>query len=505
MNKIQLLTVENLITRKKNGVQQELSFFIRVENIGYNKQVEVVWAGEDGIWHSLAAHYHSKLGTDNEYWQAQATFHLTAEQSLPGNIGFGLRYQASGEEYWDNNGGLNYSSQADSGIQSTPGSPVLNIGFQPTLNDKQKFIPITVAVDKSLAAEKVTVHWTTDNWQSTHKTRCYFKRKYWDKEFSSNARNPNQYGVQVWKGWLKIGNAFRVQYSIACEGKGQTVWDNNYGNNYSASHDALKVMILNLHCYQEDNQDYKLSQIAKAINELNADMVCFQEVAEYWNDGRGDWNSNSAKIINDRLNTPYHIYTDWAHLGFDKYREGVAILSRYPLLKQESGYVSNSDDPFSIHSRKVVMTQVQVPYLGLVNVFSAHLSWWEDGFQEQFKRLHDWANARHDRHVKATLLCGDFNVTAGSSGYYQVVNNHDYDDQYLAANTAGLPEKNFRVNDPYWQHQLMNDYRIDYIFTNKISELRAVSARVLFTEHDYGSVSDHCGYFMVFEPKPVPG
>ena len=128
----------------------------------------------------------------------------------------------------------------------------------------------------------------------------------------------------------------------------------------------------------------------------------------------GTWNTNSAKIINDRLDQPFHLYTDWSHLGFDKYREGVAILSRFPMLKQESKYVSDSHDVYSIHSRKVVMAQVHVPYMGLINVFSAHLSWWEDGFAEQFKRLRDWAADNQTDDVKATLLCGDFNITAGS-------------------------------------------------------------------------------------------
>ena len=217
------------------------------------------------------------------------------------------------------------------------------------------------------------------------------KETIWNEEARSNARNPNQYGSQIWKGLLKINDAFRLQYSISCEGRDQVLWDNNYGKNYSLSHEPLNVMILNLHCYQEDNQDYKFSQIAKAINDLDVDIVCFQEVAELWNDGQGDWNTNSAKIINDRLNQPYHLYTDWSHLGFDKYREGVAILSRYPMLKQESKYVSNSHSAFSIHSRKVVMAQVHVPYMGLINFFSAHLSWWDDGFPEQFKRLSKWA------------------------------------------------------------------------------------------------------------------
>lgn len=501
MDKIQLLYVENVITRKKTGVQQTLVFFMKVESSSYDKRIDVLWAGEDGDWQTLPASYHSKLEHDQEYWQARTSFQLSPAKSLPGNIRFGLRCRTSAGECWDNKQGLNYSSQADSGIKVICAVPVLNTGFANKLEDGQKNIPITVAVDKFIDADQVTVHWTTDNWRHSHKTACHFKRTYWDKESLSNARNPNQYGVAVWKGWLRIGQAFRLQYSISLERHGQIFWDNNHGKNYSLSREPLKVLILNLHCYQEDNQNYKFSQIAKAINELNADVVCLQEVAELWNDGAGDWASNSARIINDRLPTPYHIHTDWSHLGFDKYREGVAILSKYPFVKQDARYVSDSHDAYSIHSRKVVMAQIKAPYMGRVNVFSAHLSWWEDGFAGQFKRLCEWAEKQQSAHVGATLLCGDFNIAAGSEGYHLVVDGHQYDDQYLAANSEGVFEKIFRVNDPHWQDYPSDDYRIDYIFLNKTSDLHVTSARVLFTDQDYGRVSDHCGYFMTFEPK----
>jgi maltose 6'-phosphate phosphatase len=149
----------------------------------------------------------------------------------------------------------------------------------------------------------------------------------------------------------------------------------------------------------------------------------------------------------------------------------------------------------------VVMAQVHVPYLGAINVFSAHLSWWEDGFQQQFQRLCDWAACQARNGAQTTLLCGDFNVAAGSMGYQQVVNHGQYEDQFLAVNRQGLFQKIFRVNDPHWSNHLADDYRIDYIFMNKGSGLRAVSAKVLFTEQDYGPVSDHCGYLMAFEPK----
>jgi maltose 6'-phosphate phosphatase len=501
MNEIHLHYVENVITRKKGGVRQHLTFSIVVENLSFHKQVDVHWAGEDGVWHDLAARFHSPLAANKEYWRAHIQFQLGAAQSLPGNIVFSLRYRAEGVDYWDNNEGKNHSSQADSGICVPNRQPIQVVDFSSTLSGSRKYMPVTVAVDQSLAAEKVTVHWTTDNWRHTHQTVCHFKRTYWDKEFQSNARNPNQYGTQIWKGWLKTGDAFRVQYSVSAESRGRILWDNNLGNNYAASHKPLKILILNLHCYQEEDQDAKFSQIAKAIGELDIDVVCFQEVAEFWNEGRGDWPSNSANIINRRLKKPYHLYADWSHLGFNKYREGVAILSRFPLLHPESSYVSESDDPYNIHARKIVMAQIEAPHIGLLNIFSVHLSWWEDGFQNQFDRLRQWADSKQTKQVLGTLLCGDFNIAAGSRGYRHVIDSHEYEDQFLAANAHGAFEKIFRVNDAHWSNHPADDYRIDYIFMNKNSGLFVTSGRVLFTPEDYGQVSDHCGYLMTFEPK----
>ena len=501
MNEIQLLYVENVISRKKRVLQQALCFFMQVENLNPDKTIDVIWAGEDGVWHTLPATWHSNLNANKEYWRAETTISFAADKSLPGNIKFALRYQTQGSEYWDNNHDLNYSSQADSGIKVISTQPVLNIGFDTKLIDKQKFVLITAAVNQSVQAKAVTIHWTTDNWTHTHQTPCHFKRNYWDETSGSNARNPNQYGTQIWKVLLNIDNAFKFEYTISCEGSDQVFWDNNQGNNFSLSHEPLKVMILNLHCYQEDNQDHKFSQIAKAINELDTDIICLQEVAELWNEGNGDWNTNSANIINDRLKHPFHLYTDWSHKGFDKYREGVAILSRYPLIKQDSRYVSNSQSADSIHSRKVVMAQVHVPYLGLINFFSAHLSWWDDGFAEQFKTLGNWAADNQTDDITGTMLCGDFNITAGTEGYTLVVSAHEYEDQFLAINDHDAFEKIFKVNDPHWQDYLADDYRIDYIFMNKASDLQITSGKVLFTEQDYGRVSDHCGYFMTFEPK----
>ena len=489
MANIELLAVENTITRKKNGHQQILQFLMAVEDPEYHKQVDVIWSGHDGIWHTLTAKYQGPRGEHQEFWQARTTLSAKSGKKLPGDIRFALRLRSKTDELWDNNQGWNHHSRQNSGLTLVGDLPIQNLSFKHRLDDKQQFVQVKVALPPTLYAEKVVIHWTTDDWRQSRQTTCHRNRR------------QKQHDAQLWTARLKVADAFALEYSIVCKTRHQELWDNNLGRNYRISREPLRVMILNLHCYQEEQQDEKLSQIATAIDEEAVDIICFQEVAEHWNDGHGDWESNAANIINQRLKKAMHIYTDWSHLGFDKYREGVAILSRYPLHRPQSRYISDSQDPYTISSRKVVMAQVQVPFMSTINVFSAHLSWWEDGFQQQFQHLSEWANSQLDNVVKTNLLCGDFNIAAGSPGYQQVVSGNQYEDQYLAANHQGLFQKIFRVDDTHWGNLLADDYRIDYIFMNKASDLKVTSAKVLFTESDYGPVSDHCGYLLTFEPK----
>lgn len=505
MDEIRLLYAKNLITRKTSVVRQVLSFVALVQNISYQKLIDIVWAGEDGVWQTLPAVFHSSIDHDKEYWFAQTESALTADGSLPGNIHFGLRYRASGVEYWDKNDGENYSIQADTGIAVWKSFSVLNTGFERQLAENEKFLPVEVTVGKNLGEDKVVVHWTSNNWRTIQQSPCHFAPTYWDTEYRSNARNPNHYGCKVWNGQIKVSDSFRIRYRISCETRQRVIWDDNFGQGYSVEHRPLRVLILNLHCYQEDNQDFKLSQIAKAIEQQDVDIVCLQEVAELWNDGKGDWKSNTARIINERLVSPYHLVTDWSHQGFSRYREGVAILSRYPILKHEGRYISSSHDPFSIHSRKVIMAQVRVPYCGLINVFSSHLSWWDDGFPEQFNNLRQWAAREHTHSVSATMLCGDFNIEAGSDGYQHVLDSREYDDQYLAVNSPHISQAIAKLGDALgdssWRRDLEGDSRIDYVFLRRGGGLCATKGKVLFTDQDYGTVSDHFGYLMTFEPR----
>jgi maltose 6'-phosphate phosphatase len=81
MDKINLLSVKNIISRKNKRVQQTIRFFMLVENVSYNKEVAVVWSGEEGVWKTLAIQYHSMQDGQKEYWVGSLQFTLTKQSS----------------------------------------------------------------------------------------------------------------------------------------------------------------------------------------------------------------------------------------------------------------------------------------------------------------------------------------------------------------------------------------------------------------------------------------
>lgn len=499
MYPVQFISVKNIISRTVNGTFQEISFAVRVHNAGHGKQVAIHWCGEDCVWNITPASYRCTEASGSERWTARVSLPLTMRSAIPGNIQFAACMEFNGETVWDSRFGLNYRSDADSGVIVFDSVPAQVLDHPPGLLPGTLSLPVEVAVRQELEPESVLIHWSVDGWVTQHRTHAYFRHNHWDLSAGSNARNPNRYGWGVWAGRIRLRHAYRLEYAVECRTKQGVFWDNRGGLNYKARRGSLRAMTLNLHTYQEVDQQQKFERIARAIQETKIDLVCLQEVGEHWNHGEGDWASNAARIINSHLPEPYHLHTDWSHLGFDRFREGVAILSRYPFVYTDSGYVSDSHDPYDIHSRKVVMAQVRVPYFGLINVFSAHLSWPSDGFFPQFDRLREWAEQRHTPGVTATLLGGDFNIAAGSEAYRHIVDSGDYEDQYLKIMSSAVFQAVFRKRRGDTMPLLAEDGRIDYLWLRNGSRLRAIDAEELFTPGRFGRVSDHTAYRVEFE------
>ncbi len=286
------------------------------------------------------------------------------------------------------------------------------------------------------------------------------------------------------------------------------------------------MLTLNLHGYQEistegvDEADLTdelamsriaaygplLDRLAAGIQSLDPDVVCLQEVGE-WPSTRpgqpitfGDSETNIVRQLLSRLPAqPYEYTMDWSHYGWDVWLEGSAILSRYPLVDTDSRVISKSDSKRNWKTRNVPMAAIDAPGVGALRVFSVHTGWWDDPdepFQQQFRQLARWVDSYEE--AATTILCGDFNVPAGSEGY--ALMTADYLDSYAAARPEGFNDATIDGGAAGWE-QSASGRRIDYILLRHGGALEPISARRVFTSEDFGRVSDHIGVYVEFSKK----
>ena len=240
---VQLIYVKNVVARTVSGTFQEMAFAVRVRNVGFGKRVAVHWCGEDRVWQVAPAEYRGETGEGQELWTAEVAVPLTMESSIPGNIQFAACLESGGETHWDSRFGLNYRSDADSGVIVFDAVPAQVLGYDPVLAPGTVSLPLEVAVRQDLEPEAVTVHWTTDGWATQHAAHAYFRRDHWDRSVGSNARNPNRYGWEVWAARIPVQQDYRVEYAVECRTRrGGTLWDNHGGRNYRARRGTLRAM-----------------------------------------------------------------------------------------------------------------------------------------------------------------------------------------------------------------------------------------------------------------------
>lgn len=292
------------------------------------------------------------------------------------------------------------------------------------------------------------------------------------------------------------------------------------------------VLTLNLHTYQElrsegaaeseltdelarqriDSYGPLFDRIADGIRQMDPDVVCFQEVGE-WSGGYtqdpelinfGASDSNMVHQILQRLDEHYFYTMDWSHYGFDVWLEGSAILSKHPFIDTGSRFISNPDNGRYKFwkTRNVPRARINPPGIGSTNIFSVHTGWWDDEeepFQDQYAKLLDWA-AEISSPSETTILCGDFNVPAGSKMQEFMTSGTGYSDQYALANPDGDLDATVAGAIDGWENS-DSSRRIDYILINNDSPLEVEEARIVFTEEIFGVVSDHAGVYARFRRR----
>ena len=276
----------------------------------------------------------------------------------------------------------------------------------------------------------------------------------------------------------------------------------------------FSLLTLNLHTYQQHPSDCcfdamhrherEVNIIAEAIAHLGIDVICFQEVGEYMHDPIADRYGESPSNMAFRICTKlrhwglwYDIHQDWSHIGFDRWREGTAIMSRCPMRHNFSAYVSEDQRKDNYMSRNVTVSCIDVPWFGLMHVANVHLSWTYHGFYQEYSNLCQLIQSRQHFGVRGNLMVGDFNAPAGDHAYRHIVSNGDYVDQYHELHPHHFHQPSYHGQIDGWKNAPPK--RIDYIFKGNDSPMQIKSMDSIFNEDFYPIVSDHFGYLARFE------
>ena len=275
----------------------------------------------------------------------------------------------------------------------------------------------------------------------------------------------------------------------------------------------MKLLTLNTHSLQEENYPDKLNWFVESILEEKPDIIAMQEVNQTVDEELMDLNmlegqypipgcmpirkDNHAAVVANRLRQAgIECYWAWLpiKLGYDKYDEGVAILSLgRPIRCVDKFPISKVNDYHNWRTRAVLGVQVE----GFDDWFySVHMGWWDDPaerFLDQWKVLSCCIASK--RMCGNVWLMGDFNAP-------DVVQNQSYDyitacgwfDTYRTAHhrDGGLTVPGIIDG---WREKLegrqAEGMRLDYIWCS--SRIQILSSRVVFNGITEPVVSDHFG------------
>lgn len=259
----------------------------------------------------------------------------------------------------------------------------------------------------------------------------------------------------------------------------------------------MKLLTINTHSLIEENYPRKLLEFVKAISIEKPDIIAMQEVNQSV-DKKAVSNlkryvpCDSLAVIRE----DNHVYNAalclkdyfWTWLpiknGYSKFDEGIALMSRSPIIKTDVLTVSGICDYNNWKTRKLVGICTE-EYPGEM-FYSVHYGWWNDT-QEPFEK--QWKNTvSHLPKDKTVWLMGDFNNPSDvrNEGYDLIKKSGWYDsasEEYFTAHS--------KIDG--WNSDKDTGMRIDFIFCKKKQNF--LYSKPIFDGKNYSVISDHFGVY----------
>lgn len=270
----------------------------------------------------------------------------------------------------------------------------------------------------------------------------------------------------------------------------------------------MKLLTLNTHSLVEENYNKKLMDFVTAVAGEMPQVIALQEVNQTCCEAvvpkekltgfcpcnqntivRADNHIyNAVKLLRER---GIKYYWTWLPLkkGYDKYDEGIALMSLSPIIKTDVINISNIDDYNNWKTRKILgICTEEFPEEWF---FSVHFGWWDDKdepFKEQWERVDSYMK-KYD----TVWLMGDFNSPSEvrDEGYDMVESSKWYDTYFLAFEKDNGITVGHVIDG--WKDKIVytGGMRMDHIWCNK--KVRVQSSDVVFNGINYPMVSDHYG------------
>ena len=273
----------------------------------------------------------------------------------------------------------------------------------------------------------------------------------------------------------------------------------------------MKLLTLNTHSWLEDNQDEKLHQLAMKIHDEQFDVIALQEINQTAESSvltspfhfceptmtkTTIKEDNFALLLVQYLHDHYQddYYWSWAynHRGYDKYDEGVALLSKHPF-QPFTYHLSKETNPDDYRTRIAIgasMTIQQQTYCFM----SLHTSWWLSpegtvSFPYEYDRL----NLLQKKIDDPIILMGDFNNPSQKRDEgYDLLMTTWHDSYQLTTAHDGCYTMGGHIAG--WENQ-KEALRIDFILMSQ--SLNVEKTQVFFDGRKEAPVSDHFAYSVI--------
>ncbi|WP_025025601.1 endonuclease/exonuclease/phosphatase family protein [Caldalkalibacillus mannanilyticus] len=256
----------------------------------------------------------------------------------------------------------------------------------------------------------------------------------------------------------------------------------------------MKLLTLNCHSWQEENQIEKIQYLAQTIKEKSYDVIALQEVSQLI---KGEYvdrqikRDNFGYVLLEELKklgvSDYSFVWDLSHIGFEIYEEGLAILTKHPIIEPYSFFISKATDKENWKTRKIVGVKINY-HNKPISFYSCHLGWWKDE-EEPFKYQADQLLQQMNSDELFFLL-GDFNNNAyiKGEGYDYLLSKGLYDSYHLAKQKDEGMTVQGKIAG--WNNNT-EDLRIDLILMNQ--PVQVEYSHVIFNNSNKAVISDHYG------------